>query len=67
MKYDLNDYTLVSDVLLGLHAFTGCDTESAFLERQSEALKLMIKTKPISGPLQQLEKKLKFQPPFLMQ
>ena len=30
MKYDLNDMQLVSNALHGLHAFTGCDTVSAF-------------------------------------
>ena len=44
MKYDLNDMQLVSNALLGLHAFTRCDTVSAFSGKgKVKPLKLMMK------------------------
>ena len=44
MKYVLNDVQLVNNALLGLHAYTGCDTVSPFSGKSKvEPLKLMIK------------------------
>ena len=49
MKYDLNEMQLVSNTLLGWHAFTGCDTVSAFSgEGKVKPLKLMKNEKYIS-------------------
>ena len=46
MRYLLNDMQFVSNVLLGLHAYTGCDTVCAFYDKgKVKPLKLMIKNK----------------------
>ena len=44
MKYVLNDMQLTFNALLGLHAYTGCDTVSVFPGKNKvKPLKLMIK------------------------
>ena len=44
VKYVLDDMQLVSNALLGLHAYKGCDTVSAFSGKgKVKPLKLMMK------------------------
>ena len=44
MRHVLNDMQLVSNALLGLHAYTGCDTVSTFSGKcKVKPLKLMMK------------------------
>ena len=46
MRYLLNDMQFIFNVLLGLHAHTGCDTVCVFHDKGNvKPLKLMIKNK----------------------